>query len=107
MKTQFPCRFAREAIRTSSVHGGFTLIELLVVIAIIGILVSLFLPALARAKGAALKVNCVTNLKQLQLCWLMYAKDNDDVMPANKYLSNLNNRVFPRSTTRGNRRGSF
>ena len=54
---------------------AFTLIELLVVIAIIAILAAMLLPALSAAKSKAQKTDCLSNLKQLQLCWMMYADD--------------------------------
>jgi len=60
---------------------GFTLIELLVVIAIIAILAAILFPVFAKAREKARQTKCISNLRQIAMGALMYAQENNEMLP--------------------------
>lgn len=64
-----------------TVKRAFTLIELLVVIAIIAILAAILFPVFTQAKLAAKKTAALTNAKQSGTSLVLYASNNDDLLP--------------------------
>ncbi len=72
-RTQRPAR--------SGARRAFTLIELLGVIANIGLLAALLLPALAQARELAKRTRCASNLRQIEMAFLLYGSDQEDCLP--------------------------
>jgi prepilin-type processing-associated H-X9-DG protein/prepilin-type N-terminal cleavage/methylation domain-containing protein len=76
--------FAPAGKDPDSAVTGFTLIELLVVIAVIGVMASLLLPALARAKQRAGTARCSSNLRQLGIALHLYV-DTEQTLPVHQW----------------------
>lgn len=74
-------RFLQERVSTSG-RSAFTLIELLIVIAIIGLLISILVPALSRAREMSRRAICGSNLRQFGISLLQYSQDFESWLPA-------------------------
>ncbi|MGA2501181.1 MAG: prepilin-type N-terminal cleavage/methylation domain-containing protein, partial [Tepidisphaeraceae bacterium] len=59
---------------------AFTLVELLVVIGIIALLIAMLLPVLKKARDAAGRVACASQMRQLTAAWMMYANDQKGIL---------------------------
>lgn len=76
-------RFAHKAkVRSGNCALAFTLVELLVAMAIVGILASLLLTAVSKARSRAGGMTCLNNLKQLGAAFVMYHSDSFERFPA-------------------------
>ena len=64
---------------------NFTLIELLIVVAIIGILVSILIPSLSKARLKAKEALCISNQSQITKAMNMYTISSDDAVPSGHY----------------------
>jgi prepilin-type N-terminal cleavage/methylation domain-containing protein/prepilin-type processing-associated H-X9-DG protein len=62
-------------------NAGFTLVELLVVVGIVAVLIAMIMPALNKAREAAKKVQCLSNLRQLTVAAQMFANANKQSPP--------------------------
>src|SRR5689334_17193285 len=75
-----PCRLGSETgevpMRTLKPKSAFSLPELLAVVGIIAVLIAILLPALAKSRAEALRVRCMSNLRQLLLAEQMYVNDS-------------------------------
>lgn len=87
--------------RNTNTHG-FTLVELLVVIGIIALLISMLLPALNKARSAATKAVCASNMRQLGNLFALYVNEHKGYWPMDSWNGmHWSQRILPESDTKG------
>lgn len=73
----------------SSVQRAFTLVELLIVVGIIGVLISILLPALNRARESANAIKCAANLRSIGQAMMNYVTENKGIFPMSNYYKGM------------------
>ncbi len=68
-------------MQSPTMRRAFTLVELLVVIGIIAVLISILLPSLSKAREAAKRVACASNLRSIGQAIAIYATENKSQIP--------------------------
>ena len=79
--------------------AAFTLTEMMVVVALIAILASLLLPAISRSKSKALRIKCVSNLRQVGQAFTLYADDHKGQLPLLNSGGPWGSKVVPHNPT--------
>ena len=73
--------FVSSSRRAGMRKAAFTLIELLVVISIVAILISILLPALAKARELANRAVCMANIRGIVQSMITYSQSSNGVFP--------------------------